>query len=73
MNTDVKSLLSGALKSGVAALCSLVVALPLTDPTKFSLSSLGGWTHIGQVALVVVVVGEARYWLAWASPSSGGK
>ena len=67
MSPATKQLLLGSLKSGVASLCSLIVALPIVDPLKFSLSSLGGWGHIGQVLVAVIVVSEARYWLVWAS------
>jgi hypothetical protein len=67
MDPILKQLLLGALKSGVSALCALIVALPMVDPMKFSLASIGGWAHIGEVSLAVIVVAEARYWLAWAS------
>ncbi len=62
----MKSLFIGALKSAVSSACGLIIALPIADPFTFSLKSLGGWEHIGEVLLVVVIVAEARYWKQWA-------
>jgi len=70
MSPALKQLLLGALKSGVASLCSTILALPITDPTTFNLASLGGWKHILTVTGVIFVVAEARYWIAWAGSNS---
>lgn len=63
----MKKLWLGALKSGVSAATGLIIALPVVDPFKFSLRSLGGWEHVLEVIGVVVAIGEARYWNQWAN------
>ena len=68
----MKKLWLGALKSAVGSASSLIISLPLVDPTKFSLHRLGGWEHIAEVIAAVVVVGEARYWSQWANGGSNG-
>ncbi|HEX4501071.1 MAG TPA: hypothetical protein VH187_07920 [Scandinavium sp.] len=62
-----KTVLLEALKTGVLVLVSLVIALPLVDPVKFSLHSLGGWGHIIEIVVIVILVVEVRYRLEeWA-------
>lgn len=66
LNADTKLTLLGALKSAVSSICGLVLSLPIVDPQNFSLAKLGGWKHIAEVALVVLLVAEARYFQRWA-------
>jgi hypothetical protein len=61
-----KQLWLGALKSAVSSACGLLVSLPLADPQNFSVTSFGGWKHLGLVIGVVVLAGEARFWKQWA-------
>lgn len=68
----MKELFKGALKSAVSSACGLVLALPIVDPLQFSLHSLGGWQHILEVLVVVIVVAEARFWKQWADGVTGG-
>lgn len=72
MNTDLKELFLGALKSAVGAAAGLIFGLPVVDPSHFSLASLGGWKHLGMAILWVVVVSEARFWGQWANAVRGG-
>jgi steroid 5-alpha reductase family enzyme len=73
MNEARAALLKGAIKSAVSSACALILALPLTDPMHFNLSSVGGWKHIGAAVLVVVVVGEARFWKQWADSGNSAE
>ncbi len=63
-------LIMGAVKSAISSAAGLVLALPVTDPQKFNISTLGGWKHMAVVILVVVVIGEARFWKQWADSGS---
>jgi hypothetical protein len=67
MNSAQKQLTDGAIKSAVKAFTGLIIALPLMDPMKFSIASLGGWGRILTALLIVTVVAEAGYWNQWAS------
>lgn len=62
----MKELWLGAFKSAISQACGLIISLPIVDPNDFSISTLGGWKHIGTVMLVVIVVAEARFWKQWA-------
>lgn len=71
MTAIQKGLLMGALKSAVGAACGLILALPIADPQRFSIVSLGGWGHLAEVIFIVVLAGEARYWKQWADSGDG--
>lgn len=61
----------GALKTAVLSLTALITALPVVDPLTFSIKTLGGWAHIAEVLIWVIIVNEARYWNQWASTIKG--
>ncbi len=73
MNDARSALLKGAVKSAVSSACALILALPLSDPVHFNLSSVGGWKHILTAIGVVIVVGEARFWKQWADSGNSGE
>jgi hypothetical protein len=61
----------GALKSAISSACGLIIALPITDPQKFDISTLGGWGHMAGVLGIVVVISEARYFKQWSDGIKG--
>jgi hypothetical protein len=68
----MRTVLMEVLKTAVLVFVGLIVALPIVDPIKFSLHSLGGWGHIIEIVLVVILVVEARYRLEeWARRKNG--
>jgi hypothetical protein len=66
MTEKQKGLISGAIKNAVSAAMGMILSLNIVDPVQFSIRTLGGWRHLGEVILVTVVVSEARYWKQWA-------
>jgi hypothetical protein len=70
MNPAQKLLFTGALKSAVSEATGLILALPLTDAEHFNIQTVGGWKHLGITILVVVLVGEARFWKQWADSTN---
>lgn len=71
MNDAQKGLLKGALKSGVSSACGMILSLNIVDPQHFSITSFGGWEHLGLAIFVAVVVAEARFWKQWADSNNG--
>lgn len=69
----MKELFIGALKSAVSAAAGLIIALPIVDPLKFAIATLGGWSQMGKVLLIVILVAEARFWKQWADAVKGNK
>lgn len=66
MTQAQKVLLKGAGKSALSAACGLITGLPSIDPTHFSISTVGGWEHLGIAIAWVTFVAEARFWKQWA-------
>jgi hypothetical protein len=59
----------GALKSAISSASALLLSLPVLDPEHFNITTLGGWTHLGGIIGWTIVIGEARFWKAWADGS----
>jgi hypothetical protein len=67
-----KTLLMGALKSGVSAATGMILSLNIVDPEHFSVTTFGGWKHLGLAIGVTIITSEARYWKQWADTSDNG-
>lgn len=65
MDKTQSTLIKGAVKSAISSACGLVMGLPVSDPEHFGITSLAGIRHLGLTILVVVVVGEARFFKQW--------
>ena len=67
MNAVQKTLVLGAIKSAVSSATGLILSLPLIDAEHFSITSWGGWAHVGAAVGVTVLISEARFWQQWAN------
>jgi hypothetical protein len=63
----MKELILGALKSFVAGATGVIVALNIVDPSKFSVSTVGGWKQLGIVVLIAGGIQEVRFLQQWAN------
>jgi hypothetical protein len=71
MTIEASALLKGAIRAAVGRVCSLILALPIIDPERFSIISWGGWKHIGFVLIATTLVAEAQYWKKWSEIVNG--
>lgn len=71
MTDAQRILLKGALKSAVSSATGMILSLNIVDADHFSITTLGGWKHLGFAIFISVITAEARFWQQWAHSGNG--